>query len=329
MTGVEILNFDDFFRHTAASSIAPYHDNLRELISRQFLERLHGEFRQWHSSLDKLPDLTAADMDFGNDSIVIGKAEQIDHGQRQALQDHLQMLHPWRKGPWNLFGIRIDAEWRSNLKWERLLPHISPLTGRMVLDAGCGNGYYMFRMQAQKPEFVLGIDPSQLCLLQFRTFKKYLPVLPLDCLPLKDRHLPLPMPVFDTVFSMGVLYHHRDPLSHLHYMRECLKTSGELVLESLVIEGGPGDVLRPAQRYAKMANVHAIPSCECLAGWLTAAGFADIHLADKTMTTTEEQRSTEWMRFQSLQDFLDPVNPARTVEGYPAPVRAIVICRKK
>lgn len=324
-----MLGFVSFFQHTAGSPIGSYHDALREVIERQFYERLHGDLEKWLSSYGKLPDVTTADIGFSNDSIVIGRAQQLDQGQQQALHNHLQLLHPWRKGPWNLFGICIDAEWRSNLKWDRLLPHISPLRGRLVLDVGCGNGYYGFRMLAQKPEYVLGIDPSQLCLMQFRTFKKYAPSLPLDYLPLQDRQLPLPMPVFDSVFSMGVLYHHRDPLDHLHTMHGCLKTGGELVLESLVIEGGPDAILRPADRYAQMANVHAIPSCECLSGWLKEAGFGNIRLVDKTMTTTREQRRTEWMTYQSLPDFLDPANPDLTIEGHPAPVRAIIICTKR
>ena len=127
---------------------------------------------------------------------------------------------------------------------------------------------------------------------------------------------------------MGVLYHRPEPLDHLHGIRECLKTGGELVLETLVIEGGPMDVLKPVGRYAQMANVHVIPSCECLFGWLNSAGFGDIRVADQTTTTMHEQRRTEWMRYQSLQDYLDPKNPELTIEGYPAPVRAIIICTR-
>ncbi|MCK5863518.1 MAG: DUF1698 domain-containing protein, partial [Marinobacter adhaerens] len=49
---------------------------------------------------------------------------------------------------------------------------------------------------------------------------------------------------------------------------------------------------------------------------------------DVTPTTTDEQRSTDWMRFNSLQDFLDPNDPSKTVEGYPGPLRATVIAEK-
>ncbi len=58
------------------------------------------------------------------------------------------------------------------------------------------------------------------------------------------------------------------------------------------------------------------------------AGFTDVRCVDVSHTTVEEQRSTEWMRFQSLGDFLDPSDPTRTVEGLPAPMRAVIVGRK-
>jgi len=37
-----------------------------------------------------------------------------------------------------------------------------------------------------------------------------------------------------------------------------------------------------------------------------------------------EQRRTEWMVFESYEDFIDKSNPALTVEGHPAPIRIFV-----
>ena len=45
---------------------------------------------------------------------------------------------------------------------------------------------------------------------------------------------------FDTVFSMGVLYHRKSPIEHIEQLRNQLKDDGELVLETLVIDGGVG-----------------------------------------------------------------------------------------
>ena len=127
---------------------------------------------------------------------------------------------------------------------------------------------------------------------------------------------------------MGVLYHRRDPLRLLERLKELLRPGGELVLESLVLPPGrQQEVLAPAGRYARMRNVWAVPGTGRLAGWMDQAGFADCRVVDVTATTTAEQRSTAWMRFDSLQQALDPADRARTVEGHPAPVRAIFIAR--
>ena len=144
-------------------------------------------------------------------------------------------------------------------------------------------------------------------------------------LPLALEQLPAEMRVFDTVVSMGVLYHRRSPLDHLLELRGCLRSGGQLVLETLVVEGDAGRVLVPEGRYTRMRNVWFLPSCDALQRWLRRCGYVDVRLADVTRTTVAEQHSTGWMTFQSLADFLDPADPTRTVEGLPAPTRAIVV----
>ena len=124
---------------------------------------------------------------------------------------------------------------------------------------------------------------------------------------------------------MGVLYHRRSPLDHLYELRACLRAGGELVLETLVIEGGEGQVLMPEQRYAKMRNTWFIPSVETMCLWLRRCGFKQVRCVDTVVTTLAEQRQTDWMHFESLADFLDPDDRSKTIEGYPAPVRAIFI----
>ena len=71
------------------------------------------------------------------------------------------------------------------------------------------------------------------------------------------------------------------------------------------------------------------PSIPGMIGKLSRAGFAEVSSVNVAATTCEEQRSTPWMSYQSLRDFLDPDDPGRTVEGFPAPVRAVFIGRKK
>jgi tRNA (mo5U34)-methyltransferase len=127
---------------------------------------------------------------------------------------------------------------------------------------------------------------------------------------------------------MGVLYHRRSPLDHLLQLRGCLRSGGELVLETLVVEGDVQTCLMPQERYACMANVWFIPSVAMLTLWLERCKFKNIRLVDINVTSTEEQRSTEWMTFQSLNDFLDRDDKSKTLEGYPAPRRAIMVAEK-
>jgi tRNA (mo5U34)-methyltransferase len=240
-------------------------------------------------------------------------------------------LHPWRKGPYELFGVTIDTEWRSDWKWDRLAAHIEPLDDRLVLDVGCGNGYHCWRMALAGARHVIGIDPTAVFVAQFLAVQQLVHVIApslagsVDMLPVGVEAMPPAQRRFDTVFSMGVLYHRRSPIDHLLELHDALRPGGQLVLETLVIEGAGGEVLVPPGRYAKMRNVWFLPTTELLQTWLARCGFRDIRTIDATPTTTAEQRSTEWMRFESLVDYLSAENPGKTIEGHPAPRRAILI----
>jgi tRNA (mo5U34)-methyltransferase len=289
----------------------------------------HGDLRAMEDALAAMPALPRAAMPASAPVVRIGDPALLDADVRTSLHDALQRLHPWRKGPFALFGIDIDSEWRSDLKWARVESAISPLAGRCVLDVGCGNGYYLWRMLGLGARFALGVDPSLRSIAQFTAIARAVQSAPVALLPLASEELPPDTQAFDTVFSMGVLYHRRDPLAHLEELRGQLGPGGELVLETLVVEGGAGDVLEPRGRYAKMRNVWCIPSADTLLGWLRAGGFTDARIADTSITTPLEQRRTPWMRFESLADFLDPTDPSRTVEGHPAPRRALVVATRR
>lgn len=97
------------------------------------------------------------------------------------------------------------------------------------------------------------------------------------------------------------------------------------MLETLVIEGDVNDVLVPADRYAKMKNVYFIPSVPALICWLEKVGFKNVRCVDEAVTTLAEQRKTDWLENESLVDFLDPADLSKTIEGYPAPRRAVII----
>ena len=284
----------------------------------------HGDLERWLTSVDRLPELQAAAVELRERFNLEG---DCDENTRAQLTLALQGLIPWRKGPFNLFGVHIDTEWRSDWKWERVSPHID-LAGKRILDVGCGNGYYQWRMLGAGARSVVGVDPNWLFFCQFLAMKRYLPDLPAWHLPFALEDLPEKLEGFDTVFSMGVLYHRRSPIDHLLALKDCLRRGGELVLETLVVEGDVNTVLVPEDRYAQMRNVWFLPSVPALELWLRRAGFADVRSVDISLTSVEEQRATEWMRYQSLPDFLDPDDHRRTIEGLPAPLRATLVARK-
>lgn len=275
------------------------------------------------AAVASMPQCRAASFSLQAPAVRIGSAGELGAEERTRLRRSLMALHPWRKGPFSLFGIPVDSEWRSDLKWARVARATAPLAGRRVLDVGCGNGYYAWRMLGEGAAFVLGVDPAVRCLAQFRACKRFLPDAAALLLPLGSEDLPPETACFDTVLSMGVLYHRRDPLAHLRELRGQLRSGGELVLETLYVDGAA--VLEPHGRYAKMRNVWQIPSCDALLRWVEDAGFADARIVDTSLTTPIEQRRTEWMRFESLADFLDPDDPSRTVEGHPAPRRVVLV----
>lgn len=287
----------------------------------------HGDLGRWQAVLERLPRVVPSQVVLDADMPLIGAPGDCSESVRRAIEDLLRQLHPWRKGPYLVHGIHIDTEWRSDLKWKRLAGHIEPLQGRMVLDVGCGNGYHGWRMVGAGARLVVGIDPTLLSVLQFQAIKHFAGAWPVHVLPLGIEDMPSNMATFDTVFSMGVLYHRRSPLDHLLELRGLLRPGGELVLETLVVEGGEGRVLVPEGRYARMRNVWFIPSCAALAGWLKRCGYHSVRLVDVTLTTPNEQRSTGWMRFQSLADCLDPNDPGMTVEGLPSPRRAVLLAK--
>ena len=304
-------------------------DQLAEQLAKRLAQYLHGDLEKWQQALEALPDIKPSTLDLTASAIKIGAADDIDETSRQNIIQELRKIHPWRKGPFDLFGIYIDTEWHSDWKWDRIKPHLQPLKDRLILDVGCGNGYYGWRMLGEGAKYVIGIDPTQAYIVQFQVMQKYIQAPNIQVLPLAMEDMPQSMQAFDTVFSMGVLYHRKSPIDHLLELRDSLRQGGELVLETLVIEGDERSVLMPQRRYAQMRNVWFIPSVAALTLWLKRSGFENIRCVDITKTTTEEQRITPWMTYQSLADFLDPQNPDLTKEGLPAPVRATLIAEKQ
>ena len=315
--------FNKFYQQIAANELAHWLTVLPKQLADWQKNELHGEFSKWQKTIDALPTTAPVSIDI-SDSVTIGDGENISAGLQNRIKNLLMNFKPWRKGPYNVHGVHVDTEWRSDFKWDRLVPHISDLKNRTVLDIGCGSGYHLWRMRGAGAKFVVGIDPTQLFMMQFLAMQHFIQDDAVNLLPLGVEQLP-ELKSFDTVFSMGVLYHRKSPIDFLQQLKAQLKPGGELILETLVIEGDKHTVLVPGDRYAKMRNVWFLPSCDALVFWMQRLGFKNVRVVNTDKTAFEEQRKTEWIDTQSLEDFLDPNDSNKTIEGYPAPLRAIVI----
>ena len=308
-------------------------------------KRNYAHAPAYQSSIARLPTITADSVDLNSAAITVNV--ELSDSERKQTVALLKQLMPWRKGPFQIgshidsqvgnqqSGIEIDTEWHSDWKWRRVAPHLGNLKNRRILDVGGGSGYHGWRMTGAGAETVIIVDPSCLFYHQFMAIRHfvgnadnyrthYIPV-PLEALPASSDQ---GSQLFDTVFSMGVLYHRQSPFEHLQQLRGQLVKGGELVLETLVIDGDANTVLVPHDRYAQMNNVYFLPSVDALIGWLEKAGFSDVRCVDIDVTSIEEQRATEWMTYQSLSDFLDPNDHSKTIEGYPAPKRATIIAKR-
>jgi tRNA (mo5U34)-methyltransferase len=308
--------------------MVPHGKILHDAVQRT-LEKPDARGAALKQLITKLPQADPSRIELDRDRVTIGKRSDLTPSQTGLLEGVLKGLKPWRKGPFTLFGIDIDSEWNSALKWRRVAPHIDPLRNRKVLDVGCSNGYYLFRMAAAQPRLLLGIEPYKAYYYQYLALQNYLHLPGTYCLPLKLEDLPDMGAWFDAVFCMGILYHRRSPLDTLTRLRKMLTASGQLILETLIIPGDGETALCPNDRYARMRNVFFIPTVKCLKTWLERCGFGRVRCVDITPTTLEEQRKTAWIDSDSLETFLDPRDDTRTVEGHPAPIRAVMIASPK
>jgi len=280
---------------------------------------IHGDLPGWRQALAALPPAERS-FDGGHAAPRLGQAVADPAG----LTETLMRFHPWRKGPLRVGGVPVDAEWRSDWKWERVAGRLD-LAGHCVLDIGCGNGYYGWRMLGAGAECVVGVDPTLVYVMQWLACRRFAGRVPNHVLPLGCEGLPAAPRCFDSVFSMGVLYHRKDPLAHLRHLARLTRPGGQVILETLILRDPQPRALVPRGRYARMRNVWAIPSLPRLREWMHAAGLPEPVVLDVTATGTDEQRSTGWMRFESLAESLDPADRTRTVEGHPAPVRVAMV----
>ena len=247
----------------------------------------------------------------------LGDVIEIKTHPKKEIETIAKELKPWRKGPFKINELFIDSEWKSFIKWNILKPHLD-LENKDILDVGCNNGYYMFRMLEMNPKSVTGFDPSALFNLQFNFINKFIKS-NIKYKLLGVEHIPYYPKKFDVIFCLGVLYHRSDPINTLKILKQGLNPNSEVILDTLIIEGNEEIALSPI-RYQKMKNVYFIPTLKTLYNWIEKAKFKEVEYIGKKYTTTNEQRKTNWIDGESLDSFLNK-EQTKTVEGYPPPLR--------
>jgi len=322
------LNFYSTYLKNVGDEFPIFAQKMQNHIEKAFYDKPHGKLNDWQQTLETTQGVDATEVNIDADTLSVKFKNKVD------IECGVAAFKPWRKGPFQIGTVFIDTEWRSDWKWQRIKDKIISLKGKRVLDVGCGSGYHCFRMKAEGAAEVIGLEPMISYVAQFIWLNQWFKQTQVNVLPYtleawtaeaqqSENYL------FDTVFSMGVLYHRRSPIDHLYELKQCLNPGGQLVLETMIIEGDDNSVLMPEGRYAKMRNVWFIPTVAHLSNWLHRAGFKDIKVIDVNQTSIKEQRTTKWMEFESLVDFLDKDDVSKTIEGYPAPLRATITAIKK
>ncbi|MEM7671728.1 MAG: tRNA 5-methoxyuridine(34)/uridine 5-oxyacetic acid(34) synthase CmoB [Verrucomicrobiota bacterium] len=318
---------EQFFASLQEAHDLTWLPDLEMQVREVYARNQHGDTASWDSAMESLPFLENIVPDLSSGRIGFSTQGSTSY-DKHALEVCLRKFHPWRKGPFQIDEIFIDSEWRSDWKWDRLQKSIEPLAGKAVLDIGCGSGYHLWKMVGAGARWAIGLEPVDVYVYQFAVLQHFLAYADRAAvLGIPFEMFPQATQFFDTVFSMGVLYHRKSPIEHLEAVRESLKPDGQMVLETLVVEGDENTVLFPKGRYAQMRNVWFLPSVKTLVAWMKRLRFRSIDVVNVNRTAVEEQRSTDWMRFDSLCKFLDPEDQSKTIEGYPSPLRAIITAR--
>lgn len=317
------------------SYLSLFHNADRDAILRlqqEYNQRLSSPkkgIERYRSLYESVRHFQAQHVDLSGDVVCLGLADEISPDDHRLVLETMRSFMPWRKGPYNVFGIDIDAEWRSERKWNRVLPVLPDLRDKLVADIGCNNGYYMFRMADHKPRLVVGFEPYLQHYYAFKALNSFAGLENLVIEPFGVEHAALYRNGFDVVFLMGILYHRISPIEVLRDILAAMRPGGSLIVESQGIPGDDPVALFPESRYAKVPGTYFVPTVVCLRNWLVRTGFVDVEVFCSHPMSGVEQRRTEWMAFESYEDFIDDRDPSLTVEGYPAPIRVYVKGIKK
>jgi len=293
------------------------------------LDTLREERQKWLTwkNIKPYQEAISALPEYSNVELMLGdrvelQIPNLSNDEAEQIKQTALLMKPWRKGPFQINELFIDSEWQSQIKYNLLEPHFD-LKDKIVGDIGCNNGYYLFRMLSHEPKKLIGFDPSAIYYSQFQFINHFMRSNIVYEL-LGVEHVEFYEHKFDTLFCLGVLYHRSDPVAMLKSLFKGLNKGGELILDTFMIDGEEEMCLTPKDRYSKIPNIYFVPTVSALKNWCHRAGFETVEVLETMKTELNEQRKTEWIDTQSFEDFLDPNDPTKTVEGYPAPKRVYI-----
>ncbi len=312
--------FDDLSPKADAEALLALRQDVRRKLD-------DPRWAPWREAASLVADFPAKDFSVQDGAVVIGRPDELDAARKLALKQALDAFRPWKKGPFTIYGQAIDSEWRSDMKWSRVLPRLGSIQGEVIADIGCHNGYFMYRMLESGAKTVVGFEPVPVHYFNYQLLQTLAPT-PSAAFELfgveQIDHFP---ETFDTIFCMGILYHHTDPVGLLRKMRSALRPKGRVIIDCQGIAGADPVALTPSGRYAGAGGVWFLPTLSCLQNWIRRAGYGQQEVLYSAPLSTDEQRATDWAEVKSLADFLDPEDPSLTREGYPAPYRHFISAR--
>ena len=311
------------------SLLGPRADRDRLLELRTKLnERLGDErWKRWREGAAGVEGIRASRLSIEGDRVRFGSAEDLNEEEAERVGESLKAFLPWKKGPYEIFGHAIDSEWRSDIKWQRILPYLGEVKDTVVADIGCHNGYYMYHLRALGAKNVIGFEPMPINYFNHQLMQNIYPTPEISLELFGVEHVDLFPESFDLILCMGILYHHTDPIGLLRKMRIALKPKGRIMIDCQGISGDDCISLTPTNRYAGATGVWFLPTMSCLQNWIRRAGFSQQIPFYSAPLDSHEQRATPWANVKSLKDFLNPEDKTHTIEGHPAPWRHYIMVK--
>ncbi len=123
----DVIDYQPLIERWRDSDLDAWARQLPQQIAKGLSHQRFGDLRRWLDALENLPAIEAAGVELAAARVAATSSRPLDGDLQHRLRETLMALHPWRKGPYDLFGVHIDTEWRSDWKWDRLCNHLDDL----------------------------------------------------------------------------------------------------------------------------------------------------------------------------------------------------------